>query len=245
MNPQIDIDIDNVDRDGAIAETRAEALEALESEGDTRAGFLRKTGLAGAVFGGGAVLSALIPGTALAAGGRPPAAFGKGDIGILNFALTLEYLESTYYNEAAVNLTGLDPLTEEFLGVAQYDENQHAKKVHATILALKGKPVAKPKFDFQGTNTAVQSFLQTAFALENTGVHAYGGQAANLTHPTVKAAALSIITIEARHAAAAAQLLNSTSYPINPNGAFDTTLTAAEVIKIAKGTGFIVSGSLI
>jgi len=240
-----EIEIEEVDRDGAVAETRAEALEALEQEGDTRAAFLRKTGLAGAVFGGGAVLGALVPSAALAAGSRPPAAFGKGDIGILNFALTLEYLESTYYNEAAANLTGLDAQTGEFLGVAQFDENQHVKRVHATILALKGKPVAKPKFDFKGVNTAVTSFLETAFALENTGVHAYGGQAANLTHPTVKAAALSIITIEARHAAAAALILGKQAYPINPNGAFDNTLTAAQVIKIAKGTGFIVSGSII
>ena len=52
-------------------------------------------------MGGGVLMSALVPGAALAEGIRTPAErFGKGDIGILNYALTLEYLESAFYNEA-------------------------------------------------------------------------------------------------------------------------------------------------
>jgi rubrerythrin len=236
------IDLGGADRDGAIAETLNDAIGALDAEGDTRAGFLRKAGAAGVAFSGGAALSALVPGAALAAAStRPPAKFGKGDIGILNFALTLEYLESAFYNGAAANLTGLDPETATFLAVAVFDENQHVKKVRSTILSLHGKAVAKPTFDFNGANTQVASFLETAFALENTGVHAYAGQATNIKDPKVAATALSIVTVEARHAASVATILDSPGYPINPNGAFDNPYSASKVLAIAKGTGFIVS----
>jgi len=241
----VGIRLDETDRDGAIAETLGEALQELESRGDTRAGFLRRAGVAGVAISGGAALGALVPAGALAAssraGSRPPASFGKGDVGILNFALTLEYLESAFYNEAAVGLTSLDPQTQTFLGVAVFDEDRHVKKVRATIEKLGGTPVPKPRFDFNGANTLVASFLETAFALENTGVHAYLGQAPNLTDPPVAALALSIVTVEARHAASVATILDSPGYRINPNGAFDNPYSAAKVLEIAKSTGFIVS----
>ena len=89
--------------EAVVQEAAHDATEALE--GDTRLGFLKKAGLAGGgLVGGGALLSALTPAAAMAAGkGRPPAKFGKGDIGILNYALTLEYLEAAFYNEATAN----------------------------------------------------------------------------------------------------------------------------------------------
>ena len=76
--------------------------EAAEQvSGDTRLGFLRKAGVAGgAAVGGGAILGGLISPAMASAKGAPPSSFGKGDIGILNFALTLEYLERAFYNEA-------------------------------------------------------------------------------------------------------------------------------------------------
>jgi rubrerythrin len=236
----------DADRDGAIAETLDTAVVALEREGDTRAGFLRRVGTAGVALSGGAMLSGLsgLSGlgadVALAAGGsRPPASYGSGDLGILNFALTLEYLESAFYHQAAVNLTDLEPQTQTFLAVAVYDENQHVKRVRSTIERLGGKPVAKPTFDFNGATTLVTSFLETAFALENTGVHAYAGQAPNLKDRTVGALALSIITVEARHAAAVATILNSPGYAINPTGAFDKPYTAQKVLAAVRATGFI------
>jgi rubrerythrin len=234
------IRLDEADRDGAAAESLDAAVAALERDGDTRAGFLRRVGSAGVAITGGAMLSGVGTGVAHAErSSRPPASFGKGDLGILNFALTLEYLESAFYNEAAVNLTSLDPETTTFLAVAVYDENRHVKKVRSTIERLGGKPVAKPTFDFNGANTLATSFLETAFALENTGVHAYAGQAANLKDPAVAALALSIITVEARHAASVATILNSPGYKINPNGAFDEPYTANKVLAAVKATGFI------
>ena len=87
------INIDEIDKDGAVRE----AADAVA--GDTRLDFLRKAGIAGGgMLAGGAVLGALAP-SALAKG-NPPSTFGAGDIGILNYALTLEYLESAFYNQA-------------------------------------------------------------------------------------------------------------------------------------------------
>ena len=89
-------DLEQVDTDGAIRETAGEMGETLAHEGDTRLDFFKKAGLAGgAAVSGGALLGALVPGTALAGkkGGkldRPPKSFGRGDVGILNYALTLE-----------------------------------------------------------------------------------------------------------------------------------------------------------
>jgi Ferritin-like domain len=71
--------------------------------------YLRKGAIAGGVaLSGAAILSALVPGVALASA-RPPATFGKGDIGILSFALTREYLERAFYNEATAKARSPTP----------------------------------------------------------------------------------------------------------------------------------------
>jgi len=73
--------------------------------------------------------------------------------------------------------------------------------------------------------------------LENTGVHAYLGQAGNIKTPAYLLAAASIVTIEARHSGAIGSILNQS---ISPNGPFDNGYTAAKVLQAVKGTGFIV-----
>lgn len=223
--------LEDIDIDGAVRETAAEAMDALD--GDTRAGFLRRAGLAGgAVIGGGAVLGALAPNAmAYSTGNRPPASFGKGDIGILNFALTLEYLESSFYNEA----TSIQhhkaflkvPQARVFLSAVTKDENEHV----AALKKVLGKhAVKKPKFNFHGDNAEQSKFLTAAFTFENEGVHAYSGQAFNIKAPAVLAAALSIVTVEARHAAAVGLIRNGTDYGITPNGAFDKPYGATKVL---------------
>ncbi len=232
-----------IDTNGAIEEAAHEATESLGS-GDTRLSFLKKAGLAGgAAIGGGALLGALTPAGAMAAGGkgRPPASFGKGDVGILNFALTLEYLEAAFYNEASANQMKKtfikNKQAQVFLKTVTADENAHVAYLKK---ALGSKAVAAPKVDFGATTGSEASFIKTAVALENTGVHAYSGQALNITTPATVAAALSILTIEARHASVAGLLLKATPGNITPDGPFDTPFTAQEVLKAVKKTGFLV-----
>src|SRR5271154_3234600 len=187
------INLKEINPDGAVAEAREAALDGLP-EGDTRASFLRKSAVAGgAVVSGGAVLGAFAPSAFAAGAGRPPGSFGKGDVGILNYALTLEYLEAAFYNGATAANLSLSSQASAFLKVVTKDENAHVKFLKK---ALGSKAAKEPKFNFKGANTNVEMFMATAEVLENTGVHAYSGQALNIKSPAYVKAALSILTIE-------------------------------------------------
>jgi Ferritin-like domain len=235
------INLKEINPDGAVAEAHEAALDGLP-EGDTRASFLRKSAIAGgAAVSGGALLGAIAAPSALAAGGgRPPKSFGKGDIGILNYALTLEYLEAAFYNGATAANLPVSAQVGAFLKIATRDENAHVAFLKK---ALGSKAAKEPKFNFKGANTSTEMFMKTAAVLENTGVHAYSGQALNIKSAAYVKAALSILTIEARHASVIG-LLNEGASPagteMTPSGPFDTPLTAAAVLKAVEGTGFIV-----
>lgn len=234
--------LESVDVDGAIRETAAQASETLAERGDTRLDFFRKAGIAGgSVVAGGALMSALVPGTALAAkgGGRPPASFGEGDIGILNYALTLEYLEAAFYIEATENNASSAFVSDQaavFLETVTADEKAHVKYLQD---ALGKDAVAEPKFDFGTTTSNADEFLQTAFVLENTGVAAYSGQVLNIEDPKVVKAAASILTVEARHASVIGLIKSGSTKGIVPNGPFDKALSAKRILKAVKQTGFI------
>jgi hypothetical protein len=227
------INLEEIDVDGAVRES-ADAVS-----GDTRLSFLKKAGIAGGTaISGGAVISALAP-SAFGASqpGRPPASFGKGDVGILNYALTLEYLEAAFYNGATEAKLALSPQAAAFLKVVTADENAHVAFLKK---ALGKKAVGAPKVNF-GDATSKAKWLPTAMVLENTGVKAYGGQALNIKTPAYISAALSIWAVEARHASVAGLLVKAAPDSISPEkGAFQTTATAAEVLKAVEGTGFLV-----
>jgi rubrerythrin len=229
-----------VDVDGAIRETAEEAMDGLGS--DTRGAFLRRAGLAGgALVGGGAILGALAPSAfAFSTGDRPPAKFGKGDIGILNYALTLEYLESSFYNEATANQAKKSFLvhasTKTFLKTVTDDENAHVK---ALKKVLGKQAIKKPKFDFHGDTADEGKFMAAAFVFENEGVHAYSGQAFNIKDPKVLAAALSIVTVEARHASVIGLIAKGSEKGIAPSGAFDKPFGASKVLKDVTSLHYI------
>ena len=158
--------------------------------------------------------------------------FGKGDLGIVNYALTLEYLESDFY--AAVGKSGLFKGAQLTL-LKQFGANEqaHVGALEQTANKL-GKAAKAPKTDFPLDDA--MSVAKLAATVENTGAAAYLGQAALIESEEVLAAALSIHTVEARHAAILNMLVGD---PITPDGAFAVPMSADEVLPAVKD--FIVS----
>ena len=158
---------------------------------------------------------------------RALAMSGGGDIDILNFALTLEYLESTFYAEAK-RRAGASGELKSLIELLAKDEQEHVEALAGTVKKLGGKPVAKPKFDFPYNNTA--GFLKLAQTFEDTGVSAYNGAAPMIKSKEVLTAAGSIVQVEARHAAAIR--LQNKEEPA-PAG-FDEPLDEKQVLKAVE-----------
>jgi hypothetical protein len=211
-------ELNELDVDGAIQEA------AEKVDGDTRSSFLKKAGLgAGALASSGAFFGAL-PSIAGAA--------STSDIDILNFALTLEYLEAAFYAEAVRN--------GNLTGEAQKFANIVAKHERAHVLFLKGalgsKAVKSPKFNFKGTTANQAKFQATAQALEDTGVAAYLGQVGNIRSKKILGAAGSILPIEARHAGWIREINHVSGAP----KAFEAPKTKRQILAVVGSTGFIV-----
>ena len=212
--------IEQVDVDGAVREA------AEKVHGDSRAGFLAKAAVAGAGLVGGGALLMTLPGVASAA--------SPGDIAILNFALTLEYLESTFYKEALANGGAGKGEQLHFAKTAFSHETKH---VAALQKVLGSSAIASPTFDFGATTSSSTKFRATAIALEDTGVRAYKGQAPLIEDPTILAAALSIHSVEADHAAWIRRISGADP---TYTGAFEQPLTMTQVLSAVAKTGFIV-----
>ncbi|MBA3427113.1 MAG: ferritin-like domain-containing protein [Actinobacteria bacterium] len=202
-------------------ETEVPVGSLAEELGTTRDAFLKRA----AIFGGSAVAAASV-GMVL-----PQSAFAtkKSDLAILNFALTLEYLESSFY-AIAVGKGRFSPRVEQLAKVIRDHEIAHVKALVPTIKSLGGTPVKKPRFNFPPSIFADETtFLQTAMALEDTGVGAYNGAGPALTLRPVKEAAASIVAVEAMHASWVRGVAGTAPAPAS----FDELLTDDEVLAAA------------
>ena len=207
------------DQDGALEETATAAL------GESRADFLKKAAIGGgALIGGGAFLGAVPE----LASGAPP----RSDVAILNFALTLEFLEAEFYTQATRG-RALRGEAAQFSRVVGRHERAHVAFLRK---ALGRAAVKKPRFDFKGTTENQRQFLRTARVLEDTGVMAYAGQGPAIKTKGIVAAALSIHSVEARHAAWVRNILG---IPPAPSG-FDSPKSRAQILAAVRGTGIIV-----
>jgi rubrerythrin len=192
-------------------------LATVEIQGHTRAAFiLRGAMAAGAVYGLGAVSPFV--GQALAQGG--------GDADVVNFALTLEYLESAFYTQAVKKVPGLSGHLLDLAKQLRDDEDQHVSALTAAVKQLGGKPVKAPKVDFGGAFKSKDAFLKTANVFEDTGVSAYNGAAPSIQSTAILAAAGSIVQVEARHASLIRLQRNRPPAPL----AFDKASTKQQVL---------------
>jgi rubrerythrin len=190
----------------------------------TRGEFVRRGAVGGsAIFAGGALL-AWLPATADA---KPSAAQDKK---IFAFALQLEYLQTAFYT-TAVNDGALRGEVLEFAETVAAHEQQH---VDFLVNALGSAAGAKPEFDFGQRTRSTRAFLDAAVLLENGGVEAYNGQAANLTRPSLALAA-QIVSVEARHAAWVSILAGDEPAP-RPA---DPGASAAEIAASIEHLGFV------
>jgi rubrerythrin len=210
-----DLTLKEIDRDGALAE----ALERLH--GTTRAQLLCR-----AVLGGAALLAAVAAPSAKAQD-------GDSDEDILNYALTLEYIQDSFYTETERigALTG--DLATQALVVADH-ERAH---VQALREALGAKAVKRARFDFRGATEDADKFRRTAVAFEDLAVAAYKGQAPLIRRQAYLASALAIHAVEARHAAWIRRLAG-----IQPAAdAFDEPRSKSSTLAIVERTNFTVS----
>ena len=217
-----------LDVDGAIRDSFE------KTGGDTRAVFLKKALVGGTALAGSGALMGAMPGIAGAAQSTRGGSV-KRDIAILNFALTLEYLESTFYARS-VKSGALTGELATFAKVVSAHESAHVAAIKATIKKLGGTPVHSPKFNFRGATSDKVKFAETAMALEDTGVKAYSGQVNRVYLGPVLAAATSILTVEARHASWIRNINRDAPAPRD----FDIAWSQKQVLAAVKATGFIV-----
>jgi Ferritin-like domain len=203
----------------SLPRTEKSALRRIARDPVSRRRFLAISGGTGAA---GALLAACGDDEETSSTASTPAAadddmasqFGEGDLGIVNYALTLEYLEAAFYADVAKSglFKGADQALIEQIGQA---EQEHVDALTATAKQLGGQPAKEPKSQFPLDDAA--SVLELAATVENLGAAAYLGQAANIESPDILAAALAIHSVEGRHAAVL-NVLNGMEP--TPDGAF-------------------------
>ena len=211
----------DIDVDGALRE----AAERLP----TRAQLLHR---AGRVAAAGALATSLFPAAAQARASKPHRAKqADDDVAILNFALVLEYLQANFYTEAE-RLGSLHGALAEQARVVGSHERAHVKALQQ---ALGHAAVKSPGFNFRGTTDSPDPFRATAVALEDLTVGAYQEQLPKIDSNRYLAAAVSIHSVEARHAAWIRYLAGI----VPAEHAFDDAVADTETVDIVNSTRFV------
>ena len=161
----------------------------------------------------------------------------NSDLEILNYALTLEYLEAEFYQRALENNV-VEGRVRDLIEPIRDHEQAHVDALTSTINDLGGKPAEKPKFKFPGPAINKRgAFLKTASTFEELGVTAYHGQVKNIESPDILKAAAAIAGVESRHAAVIAAIMDAEPFP----APFESSRTMEEVLELAMP--FIAGGN--
>jgi rubrerythrin len=215
------------------ADQRGGALRELSGDPSSRKHFLR-------MMGGAAAANALVifiaacgdddespSGSSAGAMTEGESAGGAQDLEIVQYALTLEHLETDFYNAVIDAGVITDMALAEAAKMIRDNEQEHVDALTATVKKLGGTP-QRPKTTFDAVlEGGPEMVLQTAAEVENLGAAAYLGQAARIQSKEILAAALAIHTVEGRHAAALNSVVGRT---IVPDGAFAKPASMAEVL---------------
>lgn len=217
-------------------------VERLVRDDSDRKRFLKMVGSTGAASFGAFVLaacgsskkstssssSAAAPPASSSSSSSPPPSGGMGDLAILNYALTLEYLETEFYKKVIKAGLFTGP-AGQLLKTFGHDEQQHVNALKKAVTSAGGTPAAKPMGKFPLGSAAKVAML--AYTVENLGASAYLGQAGNIQSKQVLAAALSIHSVEARHAATLGTLVKKS---VTPDGAFAKPADMPTVLAAVK-----------
>ena len=227
---------------------------------DTRAGFLRKAGLGGVAIVGGSMLLGATAGTARA--GDPNDKVS--DVDVVNFALTLEYLEASFYVQALGSGSNTLPPgvaggtakfskgavtgSKQFAGLGgrvrrsgygflSQIRDHEVTHVAALRAALGSSAVEACTFDFSKGLSNVSTFIATARVLENTGVMAYDGAIRYIDSGDILQTGAQIATVEARHASYLNLVNGGSPFP----APFDAGKKPSEIVAAVLATGFVKS----
>lgn len=216
----IDLSLEDVDADGAIEETAEAAFST------SRVGFLKLAGVGAA---------GLVGGLALPEDLAAARATTANDIGFLRFDLVLEYLQSNLYTEAE-RIGALSPPVLAWARVVGAHERAHRR----AIKRLLGRAAVKsPFFNFHGVTEDERRFVKTAVAFEELTAALLKWQAVRLDSRAIVAAAVSLHSVETRHAAWIRHVIGLP--PVI--SAFDKPAPQHEMAKLIASTRFIASRS--
>ncbi|KAF2869796.1 ferritin-like domain-containing protein [Massariosphaeria phaeospora] len=207
---------------------------------------------AAAPSGMAAAAPAPSPAAAPAAAAPPAAGGGLTDIDILQFALTLEHLESEFYKQgfakfpdsefAALGLT--EAQIKSLKGVGE-TEAIHVSTLLGSIASAGAKPVEPCQYNFEAAFADAKTMVATARVLEAVGVSAYLGAAPVIQSADILTAAATIVTVEARHqafirvASGAEAVPAPFDTPLGPKAVF--TLAAAFISSCPEGSNLAIT----